>query len=135
MGNNPTSIVSSRGNHIQGDFEIIHTLLKKFSLYKIPDYSRAQVIQSATDVLEDEEATPACRMTAAKLLLEADKRNIDLIKLAMPKHVVHHNVKEMTDEELMAAFEDVRQDPKIQNLLDQEQEIIDVDQPANSKDS
>lgn len=125
--NNSTSIVSPRGHHIQGDFEMIHTLLKKFSLYQIPDHLRQKVLNSAETAMDDEEATSACKIAASKIVLEADKRNIDLIKLAMPKHVVHHNVKEMTDDELMAAFKEITKDPKIREIIDIDREIIDVE--------
>jgi hypothetical protein len=83
-----------------GDFDLVRSLLKKFSLYDIPDHARSLVINQAIQTLEDPETSAALKMSASKLLLEADKRNIDLVKLAMPQKHEHIEVKQMSDEAL-----------------------------------
>lgn len=52
--------------------------------------------------MDDVTNEPKDRMLAAKIVLEADKRNIDLIKLAVPKMNIHFQAKDLSDEQLQA---------------------------------
>lgn len=83
-----------------GDFALVHQLLKKHSLYNIPQQLRQSIVDQAANTLDDLEATDSEKMAAAKLLLEMDKRNIDLIKIAMPQKHEHMQVRDASDEEL-----------------------------------
>lgn len=88
----------------QADFSMINTLLAN-PRYNIPERLRNKVIQSADNVISSEESTDAAKLAASRLVLEADKRNLELIRLVMPKHHVHHNVKDMSTEELVEVIQ------------------------------
>lgn len=83
------------------DFQMIHNLLTKHATYKIPEHLRKRVITRAGQALESDDDKLA--MTAAKVLLAADKHNLDIIKVAMPKRVEHVNVSKLNDRELYEA--------------------------------
>lgn len=85
----------------QGDFSLINTLMKN-PRYDIPEHLRKKVIQSAENSLDSLEASDATKLAAARLILEADKRNIEIMKLIIPQQHVHKNVKELPTEELEA---------------------------------
>ena len=98
--------VAPYGFTMQGDLELLHTLLKHNSLYDIPDHARESIINDCTAVLKDTQATVATRIAASKVLLECDKRNIDMLKMVVPKQVIHRTVTEMTTEELEEALDE-----------------------------
>lgn len=83
-----------------GDFALVHKLLKDHALYNIPDTMRDGIINSVKEVFDDPESTLSQKMVASKLILEMDKRNIDIVKIAMPHKVEHTQVQNMSDEEL-----------------------------------
>lgn len=86
-----------------GDFALVHQLLKRHSLYNIPQHLRQSIVDQAAETLDPlNAATDSEKIAAAKLLLEMDKRNIDLIKIAMPQKHEHIQVKDASDEELEA---------------------------------
>lgn len=90
----------------EGDLQMVHTLLKN-PRYKIPERLRDKIMKAAEDTIDNSNATTAEINTACKLILEADKRNIDLVKLAMPKQVIHRHVSQYSDEELRDALQDI----------------------------
>lgn len=98
--------ISPYGFSMQGDLELLHTLLRDNSLYNIPSHARAAVITDCTAVLNDPGATVATRLSASKVLLECDKRNIDMVKMVVPKQIVHRTVSEMSTEELAEAMDE-----------------------------
>ena len=50
--------------------------------------------------LSSEGSTVGEKSIVSKIVLECDTRNINIVKMAMPKHVVHHKAEDLTDEEL-----------------------------------
>lgn len=80
------------------DISMIHQLLLKNPRYNIPEYLRNKIIATMADRLDDDDGK--LQIMAAKVLLEADKRNIDLVKLAIPQKKEIKNVTTATTEEL-----------------------------------
>lgn len=89
------------------DFSLVERLLKT-PRYKIPEHLRDKIITSAGNILDSREVDEKTRLSAAKLILEADRTNIKLIELMVPKKVEHYNVKDRTDEELIEAIKETR---------------------------
>lgn len=89
-----------------GDFDLVRKLLQD-APYNIPPHARDLIINQAIEIIENPNASEAQKLSAAKLILEADKRNIDVVKLAMPQRHEHIEVKEMSDEDLEAAISEV----------------------------
>lgn len=85
----------------QGDFQLVNKLLQN-PRYDIPEHLRKKVIGSAEHSLDSPESSVACKLAAARLILEADKRNLELIKLVIPKVIIHKEIKDHTTEELEA---------------------------------
>ena len=83
-----------------GDMNMVTTLLKN-PRYVIPDHLRKRVIGTAESILSNVNATVAEAISAAKLVLEADKVNVALIKLQVPKQIEHFNARNATTEELV----------------------------------
>lgn len=83
----------------QEDFDMVHRLLRN-SLYKIPEAYRTAVLNSAARVLNDENAPAIIQLAASRVILECDKRNLDMVKIAMPKKVISRSVTELTTDEL-----------------------------------
>lgn len=97
----PTKISSELSTYrTVGDFELIHTLLREHSLYKIPQGLRASIVESINDVMEDPDSSLGQKLAASKLVLEMDKRNLDVIKIAMPQKHEHRQVTDLSDDEL-----------------------------------
>lgn len=84
------------------DFDLVRKLITDHSLYKIPPGVRELIIEQAGEVLET--GTDAQKLSAAKLLMEADKINLGLVKIAMPHKVEQITVRDMSDEELEDAL-------------------------------
>jgi hypothetical protein len=105
-----TKISHDHNFQLEGDYHLIHTLLKNNPLYEIPKHLRGKILGHCSDTLASAEASVSEKTMAARVVLECDKRNIDIVKMAMPKHVVHHNAEDLTDEELKA---------ELQRLVDQ----------------
>lgn len=89
------------------DFSLVEKLLRN-PRYKIPEHLRDKIINSAENILDSGESTPQTKLQAAKMLLEADKTNLRLIELIVPKQIEHFNVKNRTDEELLEAIKETR---------------------------
>ncbi len=103
-----------------GDMNMITTLLRN-PRYKIPEHLREKVIGTADNILNNANASVAEAISAAKLVLEADKVNVALIKLAVPKKIEHFNPRQATTEELIEVIK------KAQALMPAlPSEIIDV---------
>ena len=92
--------ISHSGFRTVGDFALIHSLLKNSALYQIPDDLRPDIVDSIKDVFNDPDSTLAQKLAATKVVLEMDKRNLDVVKIAMPQRVEHTQVKDLSDEEL-----------------------------------
>ena len=90
------------------DFNLARTLLQKYSLYNIPDNLRQSVINQAGATLNGNNSSTIEKIAAAKLILEMDKQNLTLVKIAMPQKHEHFDVKEATTEELLEALENAR---------------------------
>lgn len=84
------------------DFDLVNTLLKKYSLYNVPSTLRDSIIEQATDTINDANSSTAAKAAAAKMVLEMDARNLAVVKIAMPTKVEHFNARNATDEELEA---------------------------------
>ncbi len=85
------------------DFALINTLMRS-SRYDIPERLRKKIIGMASNKIEDESAEFPDQLSAAKLILECDKRNMDLLKIAMPTKVEHLNVQKASTEVLREAI-------------------------------
>ena len=101
----------------EAEYQMICTLLEKNPRYEIPRHLREQVVGSCAKVLaypngNCDSKLDKLKLIAGKLLLECDKRNLDIVKMSIPKHVVHHNVEEFTDEQLQS---------ELQRLIDEKQ--------------
>jgi len=111
---NPNGELVSHDHNFQlaGDYNIITKLLRSDPLYNIPSHLRDKIINHCQNTLDADadSATVSEKTAASKVVLECDKRNIDIVKMAMPKHVVHHNVEDYSDDELKA---------QLQKLIDQ----------------
>ena len=81
------------------DMRLINDLMKN-SRYEIPEHLRHQVISSAGKIIENPESRNAEVLAASKVILEADKRNMEMVKMCMPKVNVNFNPKQATTEEL-----------------------------------
>jgi len=93
--------LSPLGFATQGDFQLVNNLLKN-PRYEIPEHLRKKVIASAEGALDNHDASDATKLAASRVILEADKRNLDVIKLIVPKQHVHREVKDLPTEELEA---------------------------------
>jgi hypothetical protein len=82
-----------------GDMEMVTGLLKK-APYCIPEHLRGKIVETAGSMLDNPNATEAQTISAAKLLLEADKINVQLIKLAVPTKHEHFTPQKATTAEL-----------------------------------
>lgn len=78
---------------------MVHRLLQN-ALYKIPENYREAVLGSAANILSDDNIPAMTRLAASRVIIECDKINLDLVKIAMPKKVITRNVTEMTSDEL-----------------------------------
>ena len=100
------TVVYSPGNQFEtvDDFALVAQLMDNSPRYKIPLQLREKVIGCIEKCITDEkeEIDINTKFQAIKLMLLADKQNLDLIKLAMPKTIVHKNVKDLSDDELQA---------------------------------
>lgn len=85
--------------HTEADFAMVHKLLQN-ALYKIPPEYREAVLGSAATILTDVEIPAMTRLAASRVIIECDKINLDLVKLAMPKKVITRSVTDMTSDEL-----------------------------------
>ncbi len=114
----------------EGDFHLINTLLNKNPRYNIPEHIRTKMVTSCSDVLANEQAPHKIKLIATKVLAELDKRNIDILKLAIPKTVIHREAKDLTDDELEAEIVKlINKNPRLKQAVDigtTEQEIIDA---------
>jgi len=90
------------------DFNLVRKLMQENALYEIPQHLRETLIEQSGTVLQSTKSTDAEKLSAAKLLLEADKRNIDLIKTIIPKKVEHFNARDATDAELVEIIQDAQ---------------------------
>ena len=106
----------------KADFNVVKRLMED-PRYEIPRHLRNKVLQQAEDCMDSEKTSFGDRLAAGRLVLECDKRNIELVKLAMPKVVIHKDAKDYTDEELEALVKDTL-------ALMPPEKVIDV--PANS---
>lgn len=82
----------------QADFSLIKKLFNESSLYQIPDMLRLSVVESIAHALQSDK--PGVRLAASRLLLEMDRRNIEMLRIVKPQEHIHVNVKEKTTEEL-----------------------------------
>ncbi len=89
------------------DFSLVYKLLEQGTRYKIPEFIRDRVIQGAAETLGDPEATYRDKNAAAKVILLADKHNIELVKMALPKRTEHTSIKSLTDEELRGKIDEL----------------------------
>lgn len=84
------------------DMGMVRRLLKD-PLYNVPERLRDKILSGAEKLMDsftEGKTTEAAFIAAARLVLEADKRNLDLIKMVIPKKVEHREVKDFTTVEL-----------------------------------
>lgn len=86
------------------DFKLVNKLLSQ-GPYKIAEHIRSRVISNAATILEDPNVDQKIRLAAMRTLLLADKINLDLIKISMPKKVEKLDVKQLSDQDLLEAIE------------------------------
>lgn len=96
-----TKITDTLDFRSQGDFDMVTTLLKN-PRYKVPERLRQKIMDHAEGVIDNinDSATLSEQNAACKMILEADKRNIDIVKMCIPKQHVHTHVSELSDREL-----------------------------------
>lgn len=84
------------------DMGMVRKLLRD-PLYDIPERLRDKVLKGAETLVDrftNGDETAAAFIAASRLVLEADKRNLDLIKMVIPKRVEHKEVIQFTTQEL-----------------------------------
>lgn len=96
------------------DVQMVLSLMKN-PRYNIPEHLRNKIIDGASILLKDSDSKVF--FDAAKIILEMDKRNIDYLKLIIPKQVKHTHVREKSTEELYAIVDEVKQLPQIPEHL------------------
>jgi len=103
-GLGPTQIVSSESTQFstEADMQIVRTLLRD-PLYKIPEHIRDTIVTESAKMLGGD--SPKFKAIGARLLLEMDKRNLELLRLVVPRKVEHIDVKQKTTAELIEIVE------------------------------
>lgn len=107
-----------------GDFHLINTLLEKNPRYNIPKHLREKVVRSCERILDypnnaGDAKIDKLQLLANKVLLECDKRNTDIVKMAIPKQVIHREAKDLTDEELTAeVIKLIKNNPELKQKVD-----------------
>ena len=89
-----------------GDYQLVNRLLKD-PRYNIPERLRNKAINAIEKTLDDAQNDDKLKLTAVKTLSDLDKRNMELIKMAMPKRVEHFDPRKANDEELMKMVQNV----------------------------
>lgn len=97
------------------DTQMILSLMKK-PRYNIPEHLRSKILKGVEDILDDN-PDPKVFCDAAKVVLEMEKRNVDYLKLIMPKKIEHIHVTQKSTKELMAIVDEVKQMPQIPEHL------------------
>jgi len=96
--------------HSVNDMTMVHGLMKN-PRYNIPDNLRDKIIKTAGQLLDSDIEDPvkkaSTQLAAAKVLLEADKRNIDIVRLSMPQKHMHINVQQASTEQLQAQLKEL----------------------------
>lgn len=95
------STLSADGFNTSADLDIVHQLLKK-PRYNIPEELRERIITKSGEILESKDPKEA--IMAAKIVLEADKRNMELLKMVVPKKTEIRDCRKMSDEELLEEY-------------------------------
>lgn len=98
----------------EGDFALVNRLLKN-PRYNIPEHLRSKMVRSAEEVLDYSESD-VTKVQAIKVLNELDKRNIELVKMAMPKQHIHRPAKEMTDAEIIEVIQQTAEQMKVAGI-------------------
>ena len=99
------------------DMDLVQKLLKN-PLYDIPERLRKKILGGAEKLMDKfsiGESSDAAFIAARRLVLEADKRNLALVKMVIPKKIEHKVVKDYTTEELVQL---VREAQKLLPVLD-----------------
>ena len=88
--------------------------------YSIPEHLRNKIMASVETALDDPEAPHSQKLAAARVALEADKVNLELLKLALPKKVHHFDIKAASNEELLEAIKETQKLlPMVPRIIDQ----------------
>jgi len=96
---NSNSHALSAGMPLENDdYSLISTLFRN-SRYQIPERLRGKIMQSIESTL-DTAADDKTKLAAIKVALEADKRNVEYLRLVVPRKVEHYNPDQKTSEEL-----------------------------------
>lgn len=88
------------------DFNLVNRLLQN-PRYKIPEHLRDKVLNCCERVIDKASASNLEKLSACKTVLMADKHNLELVKMAMPKKIEHFDASKATDEELIDVLREV----------------------------
>ena len=103
-------VVSHEGEfRTEADFSLVNRLMER-PRYKIPAAIRDKIIMKAGDIIDDPSLKPSTQLAAMKTILMADKHNIDLVKIAMPKKVENVDYKKLPDHELKQEIQRLARD-------------------------
>lgn len=83
---------------------IVEQLLHK-PRYNIPEHLRQKVLDEAEAILTDGQDS-SLKIKAMRVILEADKRNLDIARMLIPQMHIQTNVKNITTEELLRIAKD-----------------------------
>jgi hypothetical protein len=100
------------------DVNMVQQLMKN-PRYDIPVHLRNKIIEGAGEILSEEGTTVKEKIDAAKLVLECDKRNVDFLKIMVPKTIKHEHIGQKSTEELrkiVANYQDGKIDLIPENL-------------------
>jgi len=86
------------------DFGMVRGLLRR-GPYQIPDRLREKIISSAERVIDNLDIDPKIMLSAAKLMVDCDRINVEMIKLAIPKKIETFNARGATDAQLLEAIQ------------------------------
>ena len=100
--------VNPEGSELRslGDYQLVKSLLNN-PRYNIPERLRKKAITCIEDALDNVQSDDKLKLTAVKVLSELDKRNIELVKMSMPKRVEHFDPRKANDEELLKLVKNV----------------------------
>jgi len=104
------TIVSPNSSELStiADYNILNGLLKN-PLYKIPEELRVKAIGCLEATIDDASAKTTLKLKAIGAMINMDKHNLDLVKIAMPKKIEHINPRELNDEQLLEELNKIQE--------------------------
>ena len=91
--------ISPFGFNTKSDQRLLSKAIGDFG-YDIPKHRKTQIINECFRCIENDRIEIDSRLAAMRNVLRADELNLKLIEMMTPKHIIHTEAKNLTDEQL-----------------------------------